>query len=88
MKKTYTLLAVLLTVCTALPAAAQKNITNKVTRVVVSAEKAHKRAKIVKKYEEKLKNAFPICHFFFTILLLYDTLAVVVVQAAGMFCLC
>lgn len=42
MKNTYTLLAVLLTVCTALPAAAQKNIANKVTRAVVSAEKAHK----------------------------------------------
>lgn len=42
MKNTYTLLAVLLAVCTALPAAAQKNIANKVTRAVVSAEKAHK----------------------------------------------
>lgn len=63
MKKTYTLLAVLLTVCTALPAAAQKNITNKVTRVVVSAEKAHKQhqSKAMGKKANPDTPAAPVC---------------------------
>ena len=60
MKKTYTLLAVLLTVCTALPAAAQKNLANKVTRAVVSAEKTHKQHQ-PDAMAKKAKPDTPVC---------------------------
>ncbi|MGN0017236.1 MAG: hypothetical protein ACI37O_07870 [Candidatus Avelusimicrobium sp.] len=60
MKNTYTLLAVLVAVCTALPAAAQQTITNKIKRAVVSAEKAHRQHQ-PDAMAKKAKPDTPVC---------------------------
>lgn len=61
MKNTYTLLAVLVAVCTALPAAAQENLTNKVKRAAVNAEKAHRQHQLDDKAKNPDTPAVPVC---------------------------